>query len=263
MLPPKETFPKARAAALKAVQLDDLLGDAHAVLGDVSTWYDWDWAGAERELRRALELNPDSIDGLRASETFQTLVSGRHDEARTTSQRILTLDPLNPFSRVNTIWVAFYSRRYEESIAQAKGLRDVWPRHIMAPFFLSANYAAKRMTAEVGAECGRVMDLLSGAYAMKPIAQCAWAYAAVGQTQDARRLLRILERPPAGVWLDPAVMASVYGELGDLDRAFDWLQKGLAERSPLMIYMKAGPPWDRLRGDPRFEVILRQMNFPS
>jgi eukaryotic-like serine/threonine-protein kinase len=262
LLPPKETFPKARAAALKAVQLDEGLPDGHAVLGDAMTWYDWDWAGAEREIQRALELNRDSIDGLRASQTFLTLVAGRPDEAREVSQRILTLDPLNPFSRVHTIWVSFYSRRHDESIRQAQSLRDVWPRHIMAPFFLSANYAAKRMAAEVDAECGKVMDLLAGAYAIKPIGQCAWAHAAVGQTRQARRLLQILERPPAGVWLDPAVMAAVYGELGDTDRAIEWSRKGIDERSPLMIYMKAGAPWDRLRADPRFQAMLREMNFP-
>ena len=262
LLPPKETFPKARAAALRAVQLDDMLPDGHAALGDAMTWYDWDWAGAEREIQRALALNRDSIDGLRASQTFLTLVAGRPDEARAVSQRILTLDPLNPFSRVHTIWVSFYSRRHDESIGQARSLRDVWPRNIMAPFFLSANYAAKRMAAEVDTECGAVMDLLAGAYAIKPIGQCAWAHAAVGQTRQARRLLQILEHPPAGVWLDPAVMAAVYGALGDTDRAIEWCRKGIDERSPLMIYMKVGAPWDPLRPDPRFQALLRQMNFP-
>ncbi|MCA1648979.1 MAG: protein kinase [Acidobacteria bacterium] len=263
LLPPKDTFPKARAAALQAVQLDDTLSDGHAALGEVNTWYEWDWAGADREIQRALQLNPDSTDALRASEVFLTLVAGRFDEAGQTSQRILSLDPLNPFSRIQPIWVAFFSRRYDESIRHANNLLEVWPGNIMGPYFLASNYAVKGMSAEVGVQCEKVMQLLSGAYAMHLVGECARAYASVGQAAQARRLLQTLEHPPQGVWLDPAVMGHVYGALGDLDRAMEWYRKGFEQRSPLMIYMKAGVAWDPARGDPRFQAMLRQMNFPG
>jgi hypothetical protein len=190
-------------------------------------------------------------------------VAGRPDEAAQTSQRILSLDPLNPFSRVQPIWVSFFSRRHDDSIRYANNLRDVWPNNIMGPFFLASNYAVKRMAPEVGAECGKISKMLSGAYVMQIIGQCAWAHAIVGQTGQARRLLRVLENPPDGIWLDPVVMGQVYGGLGDLNRAMEWFQKGLDERSPNMIYMKAGVPWDPVRRDPRFQAMLRQMNFPE
>jgi TolB-like protein len=263
LLPPKDTFTKARAAALKAVSLDDALPDAHAALGEVYLWYDWNWASAEREIQRALQLNPDSTDALRSSEVFLTLVSGKFDEAARAAQRILDLDPLNPFSRIQTIWVSFFSRRHEESVSRAKSLLDVSPNNFMGPFFLAANYAVTNSRDGVVAECGKIMSQLGGAYVMQAIGTCAWAQGLVGHTDEARRLLARLERPPAGIWLDPVVMAQAYGGLGEIDRAIDWCQKGLDERSPNMIYLKAGAHFDPLRSDPRFQKLVREMNFPD
>jgi TolB-like protein len=263
LLPPNDGFPKARAAALKAVELDDALPEAHAALGDIELWYGWNWTAAEREIQRALQLNPDSTDALRAFQNYSTLVAGRFDDASRASQRILDLDPLNPFSRMQTIWVSFFTRRHDESIGRAMSLLEVWPTHIMGPYFLAANYAVKRMGPETAAVCGKIMEQLAGAYATRVIGQCVWALGVVGQTDQARRLLQRLGQPPEGIWLDPAVMAQAYAGLGDPDRAIEWAQRGLAERSPNMIYLKAGPHFDSIRGDPRFQALLRQMNFPG
>ena len=263
LLPPKDTFPKARTAALKAVALDDTLPDAHAALAGVALWYEWNWAAAEHEIQRALQLNPDSTDALVASETYSLLVSGKFDEVARTSQRILDLDPINPFSRIQTIWVSFFSRRHDESIRNATSLVELFPSNLMGPFFLSLNYAVKRMGPEVDAECGKVMRVLSGAYVMQPIATCVWAYGVVGRTDQARRLFQVLEHPPPGIWLDPAVMGQSYAGLGDINRAIEWCEKALAERSPNMVYMKVAAMWDPVRGDPRFQALLRQMNFPD
>jgi serine/threonine-protein kinase len=262
-LPPKETYPKARAAAVRAAALDDQRPEAHSALGEINTWYDWDWKAADREIQRALELNPDSVDALRASEVFLTLVASKFDEAARISQRIVSLDPLNPFSRIQPIWIAFFSRRYDESIHHAKALDELWPGNPMSPFFLASNYAVKRMAAETGAECGTVMKSLADALVVQSIGMCAWAYALVGETERARHLIQRLEHPPADVWVDPAVVAQAYAGLGDFDRAIAWCRKGLDERSPLMIYMKASAMWDPVRGDPRFQAMLRQMNFPT
>jgi eukaryotic-like serine/threonine-protein kinase len=263
LLPPAETMPKARAAATKAVALDDRRSEAHAALGSVGTWYDWDWSAADREIQRALELNPDSVDALRASEVFLTLVAGRFDEAAHASQRILSLDPLNPFSRIQPIWVAFFSRRHDESIRHAKALLEIWPGNIMSPFFLASNYAVKGMAAETGAACGELLKSVPSAFAMQPMGLCAWAYATVGQINEARRVLELLQRRPGGMWLDPALIAQVYGAMGDTDRAIEWARKALEERSALMIYLKASAMWDPVRGDPRFQAMLQQMNFPQ
>jgi adenylate cyclase len=262
-LPPGGTFPKARTAALKAIELDDSLPEAHAALGGVYLWYDWNWQAAEREIRRALQLNPDSTDALISWQTYALLVAGRADEAEQTSQRIVLLDPVNQFSRVQRVWVAFFSRRHDDSIVNARSLLEVAPNNFMAQFFLALNHGVKRMGPEVDAECGNMMKMLGGAYAMQVIGTCVWAYAAVGHTELARGLLRTLERPPTGVWLDPVIMSSAYAGIGDVRRSLEWMEKGLEERSPNMIYMKTTPLWDSIRDDSRFQAVLRQMNFPG
>ena len=262
-LPPGSTFPKARTAALKAVELDDSLPEAHAALGGVYLWYDWNWQSAEREIQRALQLNPDSTDALISWETYELLVAGRAEEAERTSQRIVLLDPVNQFSRVQRVWLAFFSRRHDDSIANARSLLEVAPNNFMAQFFLALNHGVKRMGSEVDAECATMMKMLGGAYAMQVIGTCVWAYAAVGHTELARGLLRTLERPPAGIWQDPVIMSNAYAGIGDTSRSLEWMQKGLEERSPNMIYMKATPMWDSVRDDSRFQAVLRQMNFPG
>jgi serine/threonine-protein kinase len=261
-LAPKDAFPKARAAALKAVELDDRSAAAHAALGGVFLWYDWNWSGAEREIKRALELSPDSPDALTQYEVYQTLVADDRDGAARTSQRILDVDPLNPFSRLQPIWISFFTRRYDDSIAHAKSLLDVQPNNLMSPWFLASNYAMKGMAADVVAQCDRVMAILSGGYMMQPIAACVGELGRVGRTAEARRLLEKLEHPPADIWLDPVPMGEAFAGLGDVNRAVEWYRRGLEERSPNMIYLKVSPFADPVRGDPRFQELLRQMNFP-
>ena len=263
LVPPKDSIPKARAAALKAIELDDQLAEAHAALGGVLFWCDWNWAAAEREIQRALQLNPNSVDALSASETSSLLAYARFDEAERTSQRIVSLDPLNPFARIQTVWVSFFSRRHDDSIRRARTLLELFPEAWFGNVMLASSYAAKHMSQEVGAECGKVMERLGGTYDMQGIGMCVWALGVVGQTEQARRLLQIVEHPPSGLWLDPVVMGNAYGGLGNIDRAVAWYQKGLEERAPNMVYMKVGAPSDTARADPRFQALLRQMNFPG
>jgi eukaryotic-like serine/threonine-protein kinase len=263
LVPPKDSNPKARAAALKAIELDGQLAEAHAALGGVLFWCDWNWAAAEREIQRALQLNPNSVDALTASETSSLLANARFDYAERTSQRILSLDPLNPFARIQTVWVSFFSRRHDDSIRRARSLLELFPEAWFGNVMLASNYAAKHMSQEVGAECGKVMERLAGTYDMQGIGTCVWALGAVGQTDQARRLLQIVEHPPSGRWLDPVVMGNAYGALSDIDRAIAWYQKGMEERAPNMAYMKVGAPSDFARADRRFQALLRQMNFPE
>jgi tetratricopeptide (TPR) repeat protein len=229
----------------------------------VFLWFDWNWSGAEREIQRALQLNPDSVDALTASQNYLTLVSGQADQAARTSRRILEVDPLNPFSRVQPVWVSYFSRRFDESIANAKTLVDLSPNNLMGPWFLAGSYAAKRMGPDVVRECARVMTLLSGAFVMQPIAQCAAYLGLVGQVAEARRLVQRLEHPPAEIWLDPASMGDAYLGIGDINRAVEWYQRGLDERTPNMIYLRANWICDSIRGDPRFQALLGTMNFPQ
>ena len=260
---PKDTFPKARAAALKAVELDEQLAAAHAALGGVLLWYDWNWTGADREIKRAMQLQPESVDALTASEVYLTLVLGRADEAARTSQRILDVDPLNPFARVQPVWVALFSRRFDEAIAKAQTLVELSPENMMGPLFLTSAYGAKKMRSEVVAGCKRMMELLSGAFVLQPLATCAANLGLVGEAAEARKLLQRLEHPPAGIWIDPEPMGEAYAGIGDVKRSLDWYEQGVEERAPNMIYLRAIWLPDAFRKDARFQSLLGQMNFPQ
>jgi tetratricopeptide (TPR) repeat protein len=126
------------------------LAEAHAALGTVYLWHDWNWAAADREIQRALQLNPDSVDALTASESYSLLVKARLDEASATSQRIVEVDPLNPFVRIQTIWVSFLSRRFDDSISHSKTLLELARRNWFAHFFLAMNYAVQADAARSG-----------------------------------------------------------------------------------------------------------------
>jgi hypothetical protein len=160
------------------------------------------------------------------------------------------------------VWVSFYARRHEESVTRAETLREVWPANVMAPVFLANHYAVMHRKDETTAECDRVMEQVGDVYVPRVIGQCVWALAAVGRTDQARHLLQRLEAPPPGMWVDPALMAQASVGLGEIDHAIQWSQKGIDERSPTMIYLKAGPQFDPVRADPRFQKLLHQMNFP-
>ena len=259
---PHATFPRARSAALRAVDLDESLAAGHAALANVFMWFDWNWAGALREIQRALELSPDTVEPQVAALTYWTLVAAHADEAARISQRIVELDPLNPFSPVQPVWVASFSRRYDEVITKANMLVELQPNNLMGPMFLATAHAAKGMRAEVVSDCRRAMEILGGAPVMQFIAGCAGALGLVGEVSEARRYLERLERAPAGVWIDPQPMGEAYAGLGDAVRAAEWYQRGLEQRSPNMIYMKTSTFVDRVRSDPRIQAIIRQMNFP-
>jgi eukaryotic-like serine/threonine-protein kinase len=262
-LAPKDAFPKARAAALKAVELDEQLAAAHAALAGAYLWFDWNWRGADREAQRALELNPDSVDALTASEVYSTLISGRADAAARASQRIIELDPLNPFSRLQPVWVALYTRQFDEAVSRAKTLMQLTPGNLMGPMFLATAYAGRKSDAdEAVAQCRRVLEMLSGAFMMQPVAVCAANLGTVGKTAEARKFVAQLQHPPSTVWLDPEPMGDAYAGIGDEANALAWYRRGLEERSPNMVYLKANFVPDRLRESPRFQEILSQMDFP-
>jgi tetratricopeptide (TPR) repeat protein len=245
MIPPNQTAPLGKAAAARAIELDEGLAEAHAALGGVLLWHDWDWAGAEREIKRALEINPDSVDALIHSQTHALLVHGRVEEAEATSQRILNLDPLNPFSRIQRIWLAFFSRNVDESIRRANGLLEVWPGHPMGWFFLAEAYGVKRMGDEAADACGKAIAATSGGFNMQVTGMCAWALGIAGKTEEARRLVQTLEHPPQGVWIDPAITGSAYGGVGDMDRAMAWFERGYQDGRPTAAH-ETGPPWAAL-----------------
>jgi TolB-like protein/Flp pilus assembly protein TadD len=257
--PSTEAYPLAKAAALKALDLDDGLAEAHAVLGQIKLVFDWDWSGAEQELKRAVALNLNGSTAHFYYGLFLTAM-GRWDEAVRESRKALELDPLTPSTNVQVGWVLYYARRYDESIAQLRKTLELAPDFGYANMELGWNYAQKRMYSEAVTECHRAVSLMPEDQVT--LGGCGWVYALAGRRQDALSLLDRLRKVSARSYLDPYNVAMLYDGLGDTNRTMEWLDRACRERSSSLYALRIELFSDRLRGDPRFRDLLRRMNFP-
>ncbi len=255
---PRQVFPKARDAALKAMELDETLAEAHSALGEVKFNFDWDWPGAEREYKRALELNPNSVDAHWQYALFLVRIMGRLDEGIAEAQRALELDPLSPLTNVVLASNYLRSRRYDEAIAQYKRALELDPNNGAAQENVAWCYTLKGMYPEALAEYKKL-----GEFPYLEHARLVYLYAASGRRKEALKAIQELRRLSVRQYVDPFDMAIAYAGLGDKDSVFEWLRKAYDERSEEMTVLKAEPFFDPLRSDPRFRDLLRRMNFPS
>jgi eukaryotic-like serine/threonine-protein kinase len=218
---PLEVMPKAKAAALKAIELDEGVAEAHASLGYVALIFDWDWALAEHELRRALELNPNLARAHAGYGEYLLFKSGHSDEAIQELQRAYVLDPLLPAGHGNLAWFSFLARRYTESIEEAKRVGH-------ADNVLALSYAELGHRDEALAAADRARS-----YTQAPatLAQIAAAYALAGRADTARAMLPWIEGAARERYVCGFNVACVYSVLGDKEQAFAWLEKAYRDRS--------------------------------
>jgi len=258
--PATEAYPLAKAAALKALELDDRLAEAHAALGQAKLAFDWDWSGSEQELRRAIVLNPNSSTA-RFYYGLLLTAMGRSDEAVRETRTALDLDPLTPSMNVQLGWVLYYAHRYDESIVQLRRTLELAPDFGYANMELGWNYAQKRLYPEAFLECQRAVNLMPEDQIT--LAGCGVTCGRVGKRQDALTLLRRLKEVSTRSYLDPYNVAVLYDGLGDTDHTMEWLERAYRERSASLYCIKVEVVSDRLRFDPRFLDFLRRMNFPQ
>jgi tetratricopeptide (TPR) repeat protein len=258
-VPPRESLPKLQAAANKAIQLDETLAEAHVAQAVYKEGYDWDWAGAEREYRRALELNPAHANAhLRYAANL--IVVGRFEEAISQAKRALELEPVS-VAISTVLGVAYhYGRRYDQAVEQYGKTLAMDPNFGSARHYLGELYIAKSMYPEALAELKEAVKLTPGA----PLAASALglAYARSGDRAAAQKVLdgMLAERARRGYY--PASrIALVYLGLGDQDRAFEHLTKAVEEGDLTVAFLKTTPVFDPLRSDPRFTDLLRRMNL--
>jgi len=258
-LPSKEAFPKARAAALRALALDEGLSEAHAALATIQLLYDWDWPGGERECRRALELNLDNPWAHQVS-AVSLVVKGRLEEAVAEQKRVVELEPLSPAANLVLGAVFFWARQYDQVIEQLRKTLELDPNIVRPREILVLAYAHKGMYAEAMAECERIRPLPGGNLPSR--AALGYVYALAGRREEALNVLEQLKPLLEGNPLLLYRAAFLCAALNERDQAFELLNKACEERVALMIYLKVYAPFDNLRSDPRFEALLRRMNFP-
>jgi serine/threonine protein kinase/tetratricopeptide (TPR) repeat protein len=256
---PKDALPKAKAAALKAIEMDDSIAEAHAALGAIHTLYDWDWAAAERECQRSLELNPKLADTRHIYSMYLQVVS-RFDEGIEQMKKAQELDPLSLLIGWN-VGDAFYAaRRYDEAIEQYRKALELDPDFAVAHGTLGLSYVHKGMYKEGIAELQKSLAL-SGKTA-QGLAWLAYGYGASGNRAGAQKALDDLKDLSKQRYVSPDYMAMAYTGLGERDQAFEWLHKAVDERSNTVAFLKAEPIYDSLRSDPRYAEVARRIGLP-
>jgi serine/threonine protein kinase/Tfp pilus assembly protein PilF len=266
---PAEATAKARAAAARALQLDDSLAEAHTSLAMIKLSYDWDWDGAERELKRAMELNPGYPLAHVMYGQYLTMI-GRHEEALPYFEKAHRLDPLFGESYRGEGYACFMAHKYDEAIVQYQKALDLEPDAITY-FGLVLARAEKADYGTAISEAEKATKLNDSPLLLTSLAS---AYARAGRRADANRVLRRLEeiwmrQGTAPAWhaagspyVCPYEVAGVYAQLGDKDRAFDWLEKAYRNRSCL-YWLRQDPRFESIHSDPRFQELLAKVNFPQ
>ncbi|MGH9837231.1 MAG: protein kinase domain-containing protein [Blastocatellia bacterium] len=258
IVPPREAFPKSEAAARQAIKLDDALGEAHLSLANTKFFYDWDFPGFERELKRALDLNPNYANAHGMNGTYLTAM-GRFDEALAARKRALDLDPASPLLTVMVGWPYFYARRYDEAIQWYRKALELDPNFSQAYSDLGLSYHLTGRHDEAVAALLKARAL-NGA---KPevIEALRQAYVAEGFQGYWRKDLELLNEQLKQGRVRAWRMAGVYHALGDRDRTFEWLEKAYAERDSLLTFLKVMPQYEDLHADPRFAGLLRRVGL--
>jgi TolB-like protein/Tfp pilus assembly protein PilF len=251
-----EFFPMARAAAMKALSLDETLAEAHFVLADVKLYYEWDWAGAEAEFQRAFKLNP-SIASAHYNYAWFLALQGRLDEAIKEHRRAWELDPLDPGNKSWEGWLYITGKRYDEAIEAARMSLELNPDYPIGHFVLAEAYAAKGLH-DKAIEAARKAAAVDPA-SLRFILVRALAFA--GRKDEARKLLTEQEKQKPTLW-DYMVVPSAYLALGDKDEAIRWLEAGYKAHSPWLPWIKEEYLYEPLRSDPRFQALVRRMNLP-
>jgi len=257
---PQTVFPEVKAEAQRAIQLDASLGSAHTNLAAALWLYDWDWSGAEREFRRAIELTPSDGEA-HWQYSFFLASMGRHDEAIEYGRRAELLSPLAPGQRQNVAMVLYLSRRYDEAIEQAQRTIDLAPKYGFAYDRLAQAYEAKKMYKEAIMAWEKAVALTGGDPTRR--SRLARSYALAGQRENAERILAELLKLRQTSYVPPTAFAHIYVGLGDADAAIGWLEKGYEGRDADMVLLKIWPAWDGLRSSARFQRLLVSMNFPT
>ena len=255
---PAEAFPKAKAAALKALQLDQTLAEAHASMAYVETYYDWNWPGAEAEFRRALELDPNYAEAHHSYSRFLASL-GRVEEARAELKRAQELDPLSLLVQANSGVISYFGRQYDQAIQELRQINRLDPKFSVPYWGLGLCYEQMGVYEEAVTQLQKAIDL-SGRGA-NGIASLGHAYGLAGRRGEALKILLELEERAKKSYVSSYQIALVYLGLHRNDEALKQLENAYQERSTLLTYLKMDPRFDPLRSDPRFEDLLRRIGL--
>jgi TolB-like protein/cytochrome c-type biogenesis protein CcmH/NrfG len=257
VLPAREVTPKVKAAASKALELDDTLGEAHTSLA-FAKFREWDWAGAEKEFKRAIELNA-SYPTAHAWFGEYLMAMGRFDEALAEMNRANELNPLSPAINLALGSRFYYARQYPQAIEQCQKTLAMDGGFLAAHVFLGRAYLQKAAYPEGIAEFRKALQLSDGD--TNELAALGLGLASSHQETDARKIVDQLKERSQQTYVQPMWVAVIYLALGNRDQAFDWIQKAYDDRSAWLVYLKVDPLFDGVRQDARFTDLMRRIGL--
>jgi TolB-like protein/DNA-binding winged helix-turn-helix (wHTH) protein/Tfp pilus assembly protein PilF len=259
-LPAAEAAPKAKAAAIRALEIDPSLAEAETSLATAKFNYDWDWAGAAQGFQRAIQMDPRYATAYQRYSLY-SIAMGRFDESLEQIKRARELDPLSISINSSLGWRLYLARQYDRSIAQLRDTLELDPSYEWPHFILGQAYEQKREFNLARAELQKAVELSHNSPLM--ISALAHADALSGNQEEALRLLQQLMAQSKKQYVSPFYVGVVYIALGKTETAIDWMEKAFADHSNGLVFLKVEPELDPLRSNPRFIALQERLNFPD
>jgi len=261
LLPAEEVYPKAKAAAEKALRIDATLSQAHASLAYVNMLYNWDWQAAEKEFIKALELNPNYAEAHQWYSEYLAYME-KHDESIKEATRAQELDPLSLSINHNLGLVFYEARQFDLAIEKYQETLQIDPSFIVSYNYLGLAFAGEKMYNDAITNVQKAIDLTKKQSPLY-IGTLGFIFASMGKKNEAKEILELLLELSQHRYIAPVSLAIIYGALGQMDQAFEWMKKGYDVRDDFMMGLKVDPRMDNLRSDPRYQDLIDRMHFPD
>src|SRR5438445_1592553 len=255
-----EAISEAKAAALRAMQLDPTLGEAHVALGHIKLWLDWDWPAAEAEFKRGIDLDPNSA--LAHNEYAMYLAAaGRVGDSLAELTRARELDSGSPIVNTNLGWSLLYARRGPQAVDQFRQTVQIDPNYVSARWGLGVAYAQEGLYSEAIAELKQAVELSDRSPAL--IGHLGYAYGRSGSTADATATIAELRRLAERQYVPSSSVALVYAGLENKAMTLEWLERAYQEHDFSLVFVQVAPWFETVRGEPRFQQLLRNMQLAT
>ncbi len=259
LLEPKIGFTRAKAAAKRAIQIDENLAEAYNSLAAINLLYDWNWKEAEEVFIKSLNINPNYIQTYSWYALYLS-VNRRFDEAKSQLNKALELDPLSAISRTDLGQVYYHAGEYLRAIKEYQISLSLDSNYVYTYAYLGQTYAIQGMLNEAEASFSRAVEL-TGSKDPATLAGLAYVYAIQNKTGEATAILTQLKNLGDGFYVHPTYLAIIYLALGNREETLDWLERGYQDRSEWMIFLQVEHMLDPLRGEERFMDLVKKMNF--
>ncbi len=255
---PRDFLPQAKAEAIKALEIDDTLAEAYFSLAEIKLKWEWDWPSAEREYKRAIELNPNYAEAHQGYGTYLEALA-RFAEAIAERKRAQELDPLSPYRTADVGYPFYWAGQYDQAIEQYRRGLVLDPSFFWSHLWIGEAYVEKGMHEEAIAEIRKAVALSEGN--TRALATLGHAYAVSGRRSEALKVLNELKARSKQSYVSPYFIALIYAGLGENDRTLEWLEKAYQERHPYLILLKVQPVFRSLHSDPHFQDLLRRVGL--